>query len=250
MNKNQCASVTPTPPVLQADSLCYAYGEKDQRLVILKDLNLQVTPCESIAIVGASGSGKSTLLHVLGGLDRPQSGQVLLCGELFSSVQKVSARHQGERRNQHLGFVYQFHHLLAEFTALENVMLPLLIRRVNRHDAASSAKILLDKVGVSQRYQHKPAELSGGERQRVAIARAMVTKPSCLLADEPTGNLDQDNANAVMELLRELQHVEKTALVIVTHDPNIANSMQTVYHLVDKKLIPIAQPTADNQKRN
>lgn len=237
-----------TPPVLKAESLCYAYGEKNQQLVILKDLNLQVNPCESIAIVGASGSGKSTLLHVLGGLDNPQSGQVMLCGELFSSAQKISARYQGERRNQHLGFVYQFHHLLAEFTALENVMLPLLIRRVNRHDATRRAKVLLDKVGVSRRYQHKPAELSGGERQRVAIARAMVTNPSCLLADEPTGNLDQENASAVMALLGELQQTEKTALVIVTHDPHIANSMQTVYRLANKKLSPVVKLSANRRQ--
>lgn len=223
-------------PVLAAKELYYAYGEKEQQLSILEGLNLTVHASDSIAIVGVSGTGKSTLLHVLGGLDKPQSGEVLLCGKSFSTATPQSAKRQGELRNQHLGFVYQFHHLLAEFTALENVMLPLLVRKTPRHDAAKAAQLLLDKVGIGNRSQHKPSELSGGERQRVAIARAMVTKPDCILADEPTGNLDVETAQSIIQLLFELQDSEKTALVIVTHDIEIANDMKTVYRLTDKRL--------------
>lgn len=223
-------------PVLAANHLYYAYGEKQQKLSILEDLNLTVHRGESLAIVGVSGTGKSTLLHVLGGLDKPQSGEVILCGKPFSSAANLSAKYQGELRNQHLGFVYQFHHLLPEFTALENVMLPLLVRKTPRSDAAKSAQVLLDKVGVGHRGKHKPGELSGGERQRVAIARAMVTKPDCILADEPTGNLDVATAQSITQLLFELQDSEKTALVIVTHDIEIAANMQTVYRLENKQL--------------
>lgn len=222
--------------VLQAENLHYAYGEKNRRLPILSGLNLTVEARDSIAIVGASGTGKSTLLHVLGGLDKPQKGRVTLCGQAFSSPNKIAAKRQGELRNQHLGFVYQFHHLLPEFSALENVMLPLLVRKIHRADAAKAAQTLLDKVGVGKRHRHKPAELSGGERQRVAIARAMVTKPDCILADEPTGNLDQENAASVLQLLYELQHSEQTALVIVTHDMGIAEAMQTTYRLDNQRL--------------
>lgn len=222
--------------VLHADNIHYAYGEKAYQLSILSGLKLTVHAQDSIAIVGASGTGKSTLLHVLGGLDTPQQGCVELCGQTFSSPKKLSAKHQGELRNRHLGFVYQFHHLLPEFTALENVMLPLLVRKTNRSDAAKAAQLLLDKAGVGKRYQHKPSELSGGERQRVAIARAMVTKPDCILADEPTGNLDTETAQSVMQMLFELQHSEKTALVIVTHDNEIARHMKTGYRLLDRRL--------------
>lgn len=223
-------------PVLAAKDVYYSYGEKQQELSILEGLNVTVNASDSIAIIGASGTGKSTLLHVLGGLDKPKSGQVLLCDKVFSSATLQSAKRQGELRNQHLGFVYQFHHLLAEFSALENVMLPLLVRKTNRSDAANAAQSLLDKVGVGHRSQHKPSELSGGERQRVAIARAMVTKPDCILADEPTGNLDVETAKSIIQLLFELQESEKTALVIVTHDIEIANKMKTVYRLENKQL--------------
>ncbi len=221
---------------LQANDIHYAYGEKNNQLSILSGLNLTVHKNESIAIIGASGTGKSTLLHVLGALDAPQSGEVRLCGELFSSAKSISAKRQGQLRNQHLGFVYQFHHLLAEFTALENVMMPLLVRKTAKAEAIKSAQALLDKVGVGTRANHKPSELSGGERQRVAIARAMVTKPSCILADEPTGNLDQENAQAIMQLLFDLQVSEQTALIIVTHDAAIASSMQHSYRLENKQL--------------
>lgn len=222
--------------VLAARDIHYAYGDKQHRLAILEGLNLTIHMNDSIAIVGASGTGKSTLLHVLGGLDSPQSGEVILCGQRFSAAQKIAPKLQGELRNRYLGFVYQFHHLLPEFSALENVMMPLLVRKANRHDASQAAAKLLDKVGVGKRHQHKPSELSGGERQRVAIARAMVTQPACILADEPTGNLDTETAASVMNLLFELQASEKTALVIVTHDQHIAANMQTVYQLADKQL--------------
>ncbi len=222
--------------VLQASDIHHAYGEKNNRLSILAGLNLSVHANDSVAIIGASGTGKSTLLHVLGGLDAPQSGEVQLCGELFSAARAISPKRQGELRNRYLGFVYQFHHLLPEFTALENVMMPLLVRKTPKIEAAKSAQALLDKVGVGARANHKPSELSGGERQRVAIARAMVTKPACILADEPTGNLDQENAQAVMQLLFDLQVSEQTALVIVTHDLGIADRMKNSYRLENKKL--------------
>lgn len=227
------------PPILQANDLYYAYSDKNNRhhrLSILEGLNLTVNTNDSIAVVGTSGTGKSTLLHVLGALDAPQSGEVLLCGQPFSSVKKVSAKRQGHLRNQYLGFVYQFHHLLPEFNALENVMMPLIVRKTNRQDAVKAAQTLLDKVGVGERAKHRPGELSGGERQRVAIARAMVTKPRCILADEPTGNLDSETAQSVIQLLFDLQASEKTALVVVTHDSDIASNMSTRYRLENKQL--------------
>ncbi|PIE42240.1 MAG: lipoprotein-releasing system ATP-binding protein LolD [Gammaproteobacteria bacterium] len=232
-NVNQTANQN----VLVANNLCYAYGEKQRTVAILDNVSLVVRANENLAIVGASGTGKSTLLHVLGGLDSPQSGDIILCGQPFNSAKRtISASRQGELRNQHLGFVYQFHHLLPEFSALENVMMPLLVRKTHRQDAAKAAQLLLDKVGIGQRHHHKPSELSGGERQRVAIARAMVTKPDCILADEPTGNLDQDNAESVMSLLFELQKTEQTALVIVTHDKEIAGKMDSAYALNGRRL--------------
>ncbi len=224
--------------VLQAKDLHYAYRDKADCVPILAGLDLTVHANDSVAIVGASGSGKSTLLHVLGGLDAPQSGEVILCGQRFSSAKKISAKQQGLLRNRHLGFVYQFHHLLPEFSALENVMMPLLIRQTDKQTAEKQALALLEKVGVGARHKHKPNELSGGERQRVAIARAMVTKPDCILADEPTGNLDQETATSVISTLFELQKIEETALVIVTHDMAIASHMQRVYRLQDKVLQP------------
>lgn len=230
--------MTTPETILHADHISYAYGDKTQAVSVFENLNLTVSAHDSVAIVGASGTGKSTLLHVLGGLDAPQTGQVTLCGQRFCAPGRLSAKRQAQLRNQHLGFVYQFHHLLPEFSALENVMMPLLIRKTNRSDAEKAAQALLDKVGVGQRHAHKPSELSGGERQRVAIARAMVTKPDCILADEPTGNLDQATASAVIETLFELQHSENTALVIVTHDAGIAQNMQQRYLLTDKRLLP------------
>ncbi len=205
--------------VLRANNLDYSYIEKGNTVSVLQGLN-----------------GKSTLLHVLGGLDQPQAGEVVLCGNIFSSAKKISAKTQGVLRNKHLGFVYQFHHLLPEFSALENVMMPLLIRNTPQHEAQKLAMELLERVGIGQRGDHKPSELSGGERQRVAIARAMVTKPDCILADEPTGNLDKKTAQSIIDTLFELQRSEKTALIIVTHDTDIANNMQKTYCLENKQL--------------
>ena len=187
-----------------------------------------------MAIVGASGSGKSTLMHLLGGLDIPTSGTVNVCGEDMSKLQDAD---RGRLRNQSLGFIYQFHHLLPEFTALENVAMPLLLREGSISDAQASAEKMLSKVGLENRVMHKPAELSGGERQRVAIARALVTNPKVILADEPTGNLDQKNASQVQSEMLELNRELNTAIVMVTHDTNIAKSMDKIYTLENGALL-------------
>lgn len=223
--------------ILHADNLTKIYHEGGQDLLILDGLNFQAHERESIAIVGASGAGKSTLLHLLGGLDAPTSGSVMLCGKPFSSAK---SHVRTSMRNQHLGFIYQFHHLLPEFTALENAIMPLLIRNTARKQAEEKGKTLLDKVGLGGRFDHKPSQLSGGERQRVAIVRAMISEPACILADEPTGNLDESTASATLELLFALQSTVKTALIVVTHDQAIAQRMQSAYRLADKTLHPIA----------
>ena len=217
-------------PVVNCRQVSKTFRQGAAVVDVLKNIDLQVNESETIAIVGASGSGKSTLLHILGGLDAPSSGEVDVLGQ---RIDRLSAVEQGRLRNRALGFVYQFHHLLPEFTALENVAIPLAIRGETTANAKERAAIILDEAGLSHRLTHKPGELSGGERQRVAVARALVTHPACVLADEPTGNLDRGTADHVFELILELNAKYKTALVMVTHDPTLAAKMQRTLTLAD-----------------
>lgn len=206
-------------------------------VAVLNGIDLDVGSSQQVSIMGTSGSGKSTLLHLLGGLDAPSAGEVSILGQPLATM---SEARRGQVRNQSLGFVYQFHHLLPEFTALENVALPLLIRRVAREQALAAAAEVLAKVGLAHRLEHMPGELSGGERQRAAVARALVTSPRCILADEPTGNLDRVTAHSVFDLLLELNQGQGVSLVVVTHDTELAAKMQRQYRLQDGKLVSLS----------
>jgi lipoprotein-releasing system ATP-binding protein len=220
--------------VLEAENVGRDYSQGEALLSVLRDLNISVKTGEKLAVVGVSGSGKTTLLNLLGGLDDPTAGKVNVCGQDWTDID-ASARAQW--RNKHVGFVYQFHHLLGEFSALENVALPCLIGGASVAESQQRAAELLDKVGLADRVDHKPAELSGGERQRVAIARALVTSPSVVLMDEPTGNLDPQTANVILDLLLELNQSLHISFVVVTHDPAIAARMDRTVKLIEGKLI-------------
>jgi lipoprotein-releasing system ATP-binding protein len=224
----------PDGAVVRAEALRKTFAEGGRTLDVLRGVELHVAPGDRLAIVGSSGSGKTTLLQLLGGLDDPTSGTVWIAGQNIHALDQVA---RGRLRNRALGFVYQFHHLLPEFTALENVAMPLLVRGVPARDAEREASALLERVGLEARTQHRPAQLSGGERQRAALARALITRPAAVLADEPTGNLDRPTGERVFDLLLELNASLGTSLVVVTHDPDLAARMDRTLVLVDGLLV-------------
>jgi len=215
------------------ESVSKTYQQGSFQVRVLREISFEVGRGEQVAIVGASGTGKSTLLHLLGGLDSPSKGSVHLDGQNLAQLNEI---HRGQLRNEKIGFVYQFHHLLPEFTALENVMMPLLVRRDSTRSGRNKAKELLDRVGLSHRLDHKPAELSGGERQRAAIARALIIEPVCLLADEPTGNIDRQNAKNIQQLMTDLDRQLAISLVVATHDLQLASSIDRVLRIENGQL--------------
>lgn len=219
--------------VLKCENVGKSYDDGALSVNVLSGLNLEVAEGQSVSIIGSSGSGKSTLLHILGGLDRPSEGRITLMG---SDLGALSQKELGQLRNRYLGFVYQFHHLLPEFSALENVMMPLLIGKKPKAEAEAQAAAMLEKVGLKARMLHRPSELSGGERQRAAIARALVTRPKCLLADEPTGNLDRKNAQNVLDMMLDLKSELGTSLIVVTHDDELAARFERVMTMQDGRL--------------
>lgn len=219
--------------VLKCDNVSKSYKDGQLNVNVLNQLRLEVLEGQSVSIIGSSGSGKSTLMHILGGLDKPTSGSVVLMGQ---DLGQLGQKQLGLLRNQYLGFVYQFHHLLPEFSALENVMMPLLIGKMKKAEAEQRAVEMLEKAGLKKRIQHRPSELSGGERQRAAIARALVTRPKCLLADEPTGNLDRKNAQNVLDMMLDLKSELNTSLIVVTHDDELAVRFERVLTMKDGHL--------------
>lgn len=228
------ANTGDTPLVIDCRKVTRTYDEGPEKLTIFTDISLEVNAGETVAIVGSSGSGKTTLLNLLGGLDRPSSGQIEICGQ---NIHRLSEAGRARFRNRNLGFVYQFHHLLPEFSALENVMMPCALGGLSPAKARPKAEALLTRVGLGERLRHKPGELSGGERQRVAIARALVNKPQCVLMDEPTGNLDQHTGEGIRALIEDLRDQSGTAFIMVTHDMVMARSLGRVLRLEQGRLV-------------